>query len=267
MVRAETDTRAPEADQFVRSLDRGLAVLKAFGADAPGLTLSEVARRTGLTRASAGRFLHTLVELGYLGTSGRVFHVRPRVLELGFAHLTSLSLAEVVHPYLADLSEAVSRSTSLGVLDGQDVVYLDHIARRRILSVGIKIGMRLPAFLTSQGRMLLACLDDECREDYLAHVHLQPRTPSTVRTVDALRERIAQAAAQGWCLVEDELGEGIVSLSLPVRDARGSVVAAANVAELSTEPGRARLDEVALDPLRAAVTEIEADLRLIGPGG
>lgn len=259
----EPEAATPDGEFFVRSLERGLGVLKAFGADAPELTLSDVARRTGLSRAAAGRFLHTLVELGYLGVRGRNFHLRPRVLSLGFAHLTSLSLAEVAHPHLADLSELVERSTSLAVLDGQDVVYLDRIARRRILGVGISIGMRLPAYLTSQGRMLAACLDARGRAEYLADVRLEPRTASTVRTVDALRERVEAAAAQGWCVVEDELGEGITSLSLPLRDAGGAVVAAVNVAELATGP-RPPLDEVALAPLRATVAEIETDLRLSG---
>lgn len=263
VVKAQPGTEAPDSEHFVRSLDRGLTVLKAFSADAPEQSLSDVARRTGLSRASAGRFLHTLVELGYLETSGRVFRVRPRVLDLGFAYLTSLSLAEVVHPYLVDLSDQFARSTSLGVLDGLDVVYLDRIARRRILGVGIQIGMRLPAFVTSQGRMLLACLPPEQREQHLARIDLEPRTASTVRTLDALRERLAEAEAQGWCLVDSELGEGITSLSVPVRDAHGVVVAAVNVAELSTEPGP-RLDEIALGPLRATVADIEADLRLVG---
>jgi IclR family pca regulon transcriptional regulator len=271
VLNTENAEEPADTEFVVRSLERGLGVLKAFTADAPELTLSDVARRSRLSRAAAGRFVHTLVELGYLGisrgtsrgTSGRTFHLRPRVLDLGFAYLTSLSAPEIAHPYLLELSQRLERSTSLGVLDGEDVVYLDHVPVRRILRVGITTGSRLPAYLTSQGRMLVACAPPQVREDYLARVRLEPRTASTVRTADELRERLRLAREQGWCLVENELGEGVVSVSVPVRDASGSVFAAVNAAELTTGDG-SRLDAVALEPLLATAAAIETDLRLAG---
>jgi IclR family transcriptional regulator, pca regulon regulatory protein len=261
MVRRVTEGKS--AESTVRALERGVAVLKAFGPDTPELTLAEVARRSGLSRGTADRFLSTLVELGYLGASGRRFHLRPRVLDLGFSHLSSMTLPEVAHPYLADLADTLERSTSLAVLDGDDVIYLDRVARRRILAVGVRIGSRLPAAVTSHGRILLACLPAGRLEEYLSRVQLEPRAPAAARTVDELRERIARATEQGWCLVEDELAEGVSALSAPVRDSRDKVVAAVNVAEHSAERGK-RLDEVALGPLQAAVAEIESDLQLIG---
>src|SRR5262249_25047423 len=143
---------------FVQSLERGLAVVRAFGPDTPQLTLSEVARATGLTRAAARRFLLTLAELGYVRADGRAFSLRPRILELGFAYLSGLSLPETAQPHMEELSAKVHKSCSVSVLDGHDVVYVARVPTRRIMSVTIAVGTRFPAYATSMGRVLLAGL-------------------------------------------------------------------------------------------------------------
>src|SRR5680860_94961 len=118
---------AGRGPDFVQSLERGLAVIRAFDADSPDLTLSDVARATGLTRAAARRFLHTLVELGYVRTDGRLFSLRPRVLELGYSYLSSLSLPELALPHMERLVGQVHESCSLAVLDGEEVVYVARV--------------------------------------------------------------------------------------------------------------------------------------------
>ena len=144
---------------YVQSLERGLAVIRVFGAETPELRLSDVARATGLTRATARRFLLTLVRLGYVRQDGSNFSLRPRVLELGYAYLSALSLPEVAHPHMESLVAEVNESSSIAVLDDLDIVYVARVPTQRIMSITIAVGTRLPAYATSMGRVLLAGLD------------------------------------------------------------------------------------------------------------
>src|SRR6476661_9084878 len=165
---AEDAQHGARSGDFVQSLERGLAVIRAFGAQRPALTLSEVARQTGVSRAAARRFLHTLVELGYVATDGREFSLRPAVLDLGYAYLSSLSLPEIALPHLEILSEQTGESSSVAVLDGPDIVYVARVATHRIMSAAIRVGTRFPAYATSMGRALLAHADPEVLDGYLA---------------------------------------------------------------------------------------------------
>ena len=149
--------RSPD---FVQSLERGLAVIRAFGPGRDELTLSDVARATGLTRAAARRFLLTLAELGYVSSDGRSFSLRPRVLELGYAYLSTLGFAEVAAPHMEELVATVHESSSVAVLDGDDIVYVVRVPTTRIMTVTIAVGTRFPAYATSMGRVLLAAMDD-----------------------------------------------------------------------------------------------------------
>jgi IclR family transcriptional regulator, pca regulon regulatory protein len=248
----------------VQSLERGFSVLKVFSADEPELTLTQVAQRCGLARSAARRFLLTLVDLGYAGVDGRHYYLRSRVLELGFTYLSSLALPEVARPHLAELSARLQRSTSLGILDGDDVVYVQRIAAKRILAVGIGVGTRLPAYLTSHGRVLLAALSDEALDAYLARLVLERRTTRTVRTPAQLRRRIREVRTRGWCMVDQELEEGVSSLAVPLRDVTGDVVASANVAVYSGAGAGTDLLETALEPLQETAAEIEQQLRMAG---
>src|SRR4051812_30633825 len=164
---------------FVQSLERGLAVIRAFDAHHRELTLSEVARATDLTRAAARRFLLTLADLGYVRTDGRRFALSPRVLELGYAYLSSLSLPEVAEPHLERLVAEVRESSSVCVLDGDAVVYVARVPTSRIMTVSINLGTRFPAYATSMGRVLLAVLPAEELERYLARVELRRLTART----------------------------------------------------------------------------------------
>ncbi|BCT78122.1 IclR family transcriptional regulator [Sinomonas cyclohexanicum] len=218
------------SDQFVQSLARGLAVVRAFDAEHQEMTLSEVAARTSLTRATARRFLHTLVELGYVRTDGRVFALTPLVLQLGYAYLSGQRLPELAEPILEELSHRHGESTSLAVLDGTDIVYLARIHTRRIISVGISPGTRFPAHATSMGRVLLASLPPAELDSYFAHASLEPLTPRTLVTRLAIEDELARVRAQGYAVVDQELEVGLQSVAVPVVGAGGRTVAAINMA-------------------------------------
>src|SRR5512142_704942 len=176
----------PREGYFVQSLERRLSVIRAFDVDHPELTLSEVARICDLTRAAARRFLLTLVDLGYVRSDGRQFRLAPRVLELGYSYLSSMSLPEVAQPHLEQLVAEIHESSSVSVLDGDDVVYVARVPTTRIMTVAINVGTRFPAYATSMGRVLLADLPADALEEYLARVRLNPLTRRTVATAQAL---------------------------------------------------------------------------------
>lgn len=261
---ADIETEGGRGGEFVQSLERGLSVIRAFGADRPSLTLSEVARQTGLSRAAARRFLHTLVDLGYMASDGRLFHLRPRVLELGYAYLSSLGMTEVAQPHLETLSQAVGESASVAVLDEEDVVYVARFAQHRIMTTTIRVGTRFPAHVTSLGRAILAFAPAHEVDALLSTVDRTPLTPHTITDPDALRAELATVRGQGWAFVDQELEEGLRSLAVPLHDGGGSVVAAVNV---SVPVRRGTIDEVVaqvLPALRRAAREIEADLARVG---
>ena len=190
------DSRPPRNADHVQSLERGLSVIRAFDAEHRELGLSEVARATGLTRAAARRFLLTLVALGYMHFDGSRFSLRPRVLELGFAYLSSLSLPELAEPHMEALVAQINESSSISVLDDTDVVYVARVPTRRIMSITIAVGTRLPAFATSMGRVLLAALPDAELEERLARVDVRPLTPRTVKSHAALRRSSTRSAGR-----------------------------------------------------------------------
>lgn len=220
---------APQAgDQYVQSLARGLAVIRAFGAEHPVMTLSEVAARTDLTRATARRFLHTLVELGYVRTDGKTFALTAKVLQLGYAYLSGLSLPQLAQPHLEELSLRLGESTSAAVLDGTDIAYIARVTTRRIMTIGITVGTRFPAYATSMGRVLLAYLPPAALQDYLAAADIKALTPRAIGTVPDLLAELQKVRAQGWCVLDQELELGLMSVAAPVHDGP-KVVAAVNV--------------------------------------
>ncbi|MFH9060166.1 IclR family transcriptional regulator C-terminal domain-containing protein [Streptomyces coeruleorubidus] len=256
------EARAPH---FVRSFERGLAVIRAFDAEHPALTLSEVARACELTRAAARRFLLTLADLGYVHTDGRRFRLTPRVLELGYSYLAGYTLHQIAEPHLEQLVAWVRESSSLCVLDGDDIVYVARVPTRRIMSASITVGTRFPAYVTSVGRVILAHLPDEDVEARLARAELKPLTTRTVATPEALRAELRRVRRQGYAVVDQELEEGLRSVAAPVRDRDGEVVAAVNIA---VHAGRNSVDSVRRDllpHLLATVAGIEADLRITSP--
>jgi len=257
---------ATRNSDFVQSLDRGLAVIRAFGPDRERLSLSEVARATNLTRAAARRFLLTLVKLGYVRSDGREFSLRPRVLELGYAYLSGLTLPDVAGPHLEELVARLHESSSISILDGQHVVYVARVPTKRIMTVAISVGTRFPAYATSMGRVLLAALPPDALEQYLAEAVLEPLTANTVTDAGRLREILAEVAAQGYAIVDQELEEGLRAVAAPIRGAQDTGTAAINV---SVHASRVSVDSLRADIVPALLEtarQIEADLAAQGTG-
>jgi IclR family pca regulon transcriptional regulator len=252
---------APARDpNFVQSLDRGLAVIRAFDAQHPRLQLSEVARATGLTRAAARRFLLTLVRLGYVRVEGREFSLRPRVLELGYSYLSALTLPEVAQPHLEALVARVDESSSVSVLDGDDIVYVARVHTKRIMTVMITVGTRFPAYATSMGRVLLAGLPADELAEYLGRARLAPLTGRTVTDAATLRATLDQVREQGYALVDQELEEGLRSAAAPVRNREGAVVAAVNLSVSASRTSLRQLAEEYVPPLLETAAQISRDL-------
>ncbi|WP_213454135.1 IclR family transcriptional regulator domain-containing protein [Rhizomonospora bruguierae] len=260
-LRPEAATREPH---HVQSLERGLAVIRAFDARHPELTLSEVARLCDLTRAAARRFLLTLADLGYVRTDGRLFSLTPRVLELGYAFLSSLSLPEVAEPHLERLVAEVHESSSMCVLDGDDIVYVARVPTSRIMTVAINVGTRFPAYATSMGRVLLASQPDDAIEKYLSRAVLTRLTARTITTTPVLGTELRRVRAQGYAIVDQELEEGLRSIAAPIRDRTGTVVAAVNISVHASRNSVESMRRDLLPPLLAATARIDADLRVAG---
>jgi IclR family pca regulon transcriptional regulator len=250
---------------FVQSFQRGLAVIRAFDADHPALTLSEVARATGLARAAARRFLLTLVELGYMRVEDRRFALTPRVLELGHAYLSSLTLPEIALPYMRDFVSEIRESSSLVVLDEHHIVYVARVPANRIMSVSISVGTRFPAFATSTGRILLAGQSDEWLQTYLKTAELRPITPRTISTPERLEAELDRVRKQGWVMLDQELEEGVRSLAAPIHDTAGRVAAAINVSVHASRWSLEALKEQLLPRLLETATAIDRSVRVRPP--
>lgn len=244
----------------MQSLDRGLAVIRCFSSQSPSLTLSEVADRTGLTRAAARRFLLTLQELGYVGSSGRLFSLRPRVLALGYAYLSSFSVAQIAQPHLEDLAEQLHESCSVSVLDGDDLVYVARASANRIMTIALTVGTRLPPYPTSMGRVLLAHLPEKELDAHLARTELRKLTEHTIADERQLRRVLATVRRQGWATVDQELEAGVRSVAVPIRDSSGRVVAAINASAHAARVPVQTLTEQFLPRLLAAARQIDGEL-------
>jgi IclR family transcriptional regulator, pca regulon regulatory protein len=246
--------------QFVQSLERGLDVIRALSLPGPGRTLSDVARDAGLTRASARRFLLTLEELGYVRSDDRRFSLTPRVLELGYAFLSSLTLPQIAQPHLRELVERVHESSSVSVLDGDDIVYVAREPTQRIMTVAISVGTRFPAHATSMGRVLLAGLSEPELEEFLAGAELPALTAATVTSPARLRQELERVRRQGWALVDQELEDGLRSIAVPLRSPGGEVVAAMNLSTHANRRSPTAIRRELLPPLREAAAALEGDL-------
>lgn len=235
--------------ETVQSFERGLAVIRSFGSETPAQTLADVARATGLNRATARRLLHTLEGVGYVRRDGSLFELTPRVLELGYAFLSSHTLAELARPHLEKLSATVRESTSVAVLDGTSVVYVARVQANRVMTVAIGIGTRFEAYRTSLGRAILAWReDDEIAALWEASDHAGT-TDTTVQDLAAFRERLAEVRDQGYAMVDQELEQGVRSVAAPIRDTNGTPVAAVNVSTHTSRTTKAQVRRVVVPPL------------------
>lgn len=246
---------------YMQSLARGLEVIRAFEHARPALSITEVARLTNISRAAARRCLYTLEQLGYVVGVEGVYELTPRVLSLGYAYLSGMPLARIAQPILERVSERLQESCSIGVLDGDDVVYVARAARQRILSIGLGAGSRLPAYCTSMGRVLLAHLSTPDLDAYLARVQMERHTPHTIVESSVLRKELQRVRVSGYAVVDQELEVGLRAIAVPVRPHDGRAVASINVGAHAARADRQMMVKTYLPVLIEAANEVSLAVR------
>jgi IclR family pca regulon transcriptional regulator len=246
---------------FMQSLARGLDVLAAFSTLEAPCSVSQIAQRTGLARPVVRRCLHTLVKQGFVAETQHRYEILPRVLLLSGSYFGGKSLPALAQPTLERLRDLVGESSSLGVLDGEEVIYVARASADRIINISLHVGSRLPAYCTSLGRVLLAALAPEQLASLLARTTLLRRTPRTIVGSDQLKDEIATVAKRGYALVDQELELGLRSLAVPVRDRSGRVLAALNVSASTARVHGRDMEAKMLPHLLEAATTIGAVAR------
>jgi IclR family pca regulon transcriptional regulator len=262
--RAPARRRADGSRYFVQTLAKGLAVIEVFS-EARMMTLSDVARRTGITRAAARRLLLTMCDLGYVSTDGKYFSLRPRTLRLGYAYLSSMGWSEVALTHLRELAEMHGETCSVSVLDGHDIAFAVRVPASRHGVMLVPVGGRLPAYATSPGRVLLGSLSGAEFGAWIDSAVMKPLTRHTVHTPAGIRRIVEQVRRDGFAFTDEELDYGVNCIAVPVRDATGAIVAAVNLSAPSNRLRRREAVGKILPDLREAARNIEMAIRNLPP--
>ena len=252
-----SDLDANGDPEFMQSLARGLAVLRCFANEQRPMTIAQASRLTGLSRPAVKRCLHTLVRLGYAAQDGVQYSLRPKVLALGYAYMSSSTLATRAQPLLDHLRDELHESCSLGVIEEDEVYYVARAEVSRIMSIALRVGSRLPLYCTSMGRILLAARPRSEQEAYLRRIELRARTPNTVTQPAKILEILEHVAEEGHAIVDEELELGLRSVAVAVWG-RSGVVAAVNI---GTQAARVSLPDLRsrfLPSLRRIARNLEA---------
>jgi IclR family transcriptional regulator, pca regulon regulatory protein len=249
-----------EQPDFVTALARGLEVIRAFGAHSNRMSLAEIARRVELPRATVRRSLITLETLGYVETDGKTFMLTPQILSLGHSYLTSMPVTRAVRPYLERMSSLFNETSSAGILDHDDAVFLARVPVRRVSIENVPAGSRIPAYCTSMGRVLLAAQSDEVIEEYLARIEPHAYTPRTITNPAQIRDAILKARIASYSIVEEELDAGVVAISVPIKDAIDRTVAALSIVSHVDRSTSSQMVDRFLPFMRDAVRELRAQL-------
>ena len=254
-------TRAAGDRNYMVVLEKGLSVIECFDRQRTRLTIAEVAAITGLSRAAARRCLLTLTQLGYTEFDGKFFSLAPRVLRLGYAYLASASLPQILQPFLEQLREQTNESSSASVLDRHEIVYIARVSTKRIMSVGLGAGSRLPVYCTSMGRVLLAALPPDEARAMLEGIPRPALTTRTVTRIDLLMAELEKVRKQGYCINDQELEVGLTSVAVPVIDSAGQTIAALNIGAPSQHASRSVIRDLFLPRLQ----QIQGRLRPLLP--
>lgn len=265
----EMDARANGDGEFVQGLERGFSVVKAFAADASSLSITQVAAKTGLTRAVARRYLLTLERLGYVLRSGAAFRLTPRILDLGFTYLSTIDVANVAQRFMEQVVEQLHETCSLAVLDNDETVYLCRVPAKRIMSINLVVGSRLPAHATSMGKVLLAHLPPPELDTYFQRATLHRLTKRTICSESTLRRQLDEVRARGWAISDQETEDGIRTIAAAIFDRAHRVHAAVNVSGHATRVSvpelRSRYLPVLLEASRAISLAIGASEQKLAP--
>ncbi len=238
------------------SFAKGLKVIEAFGEECPRLSIADVSRRTGLDRATARRCLLTLAEFGYADYDGKFFSLTPRILRLGHAYLSATPLPNIVQPFLDGLSQTLGQSVSASLLDGTDIVYIARASQRRVMSISLMAGSRLPAYCSSMGRVLLAALPEQEAGERLRQCDLRPLTRFTKFERELLVEELRTVREQGFAVIDQELEIGLCSIAVPLTNNRDVTVAALNIGAPAAQISADELRQRFLKPLRDVAASI-----------
>lgn len=245
---------------FVVALQRGLAVIECFSQEKQQLSLSEVAALTMLSPATARRALTTLVELGYVGKSGKLFKLRPKVVRLAAGYLSAINLDALLAPLLHKLTEKHGNSASFSILDDRNVLYLAHASTYQVVQINATVGTRFPAYCSSMGRVLLGGLSEEELDNYLNKEKFKKFTEMTLINPAEIKAEIGRAASSGYCIVNKELDPYLISIAVPITNAAGQICAALNSATVSGSVSHESLVHTRLPDLKNVAIEIEAGL-------
>ncbi len=226
---------------FISGFAKGLSVIEAFDAANPRLSITDISRITGLERATARRCLLTLAQLGYADYDGKFFSLSPRILRLGHSYLTATPLPRLLQPFLDQLSEKTGESASASVLDGNEIVYIARASHKRVMSINLNPGSRLPAYCSSMGRVLLAAMNEDDAKRVLENSNRKANTPNTKTTIADLMAELQLIREQGYAVIDQELEIGLCSIAIPVRNMRGTTIAALNV---GAQAPRVTVDEM-----------------------
>ncbi|MDN7242347.1 IclR family transcriptional regulator [Planococcus sp. N028] len=213
---------------YIQSLERGLQVIQAFSQQNPSMTVSEVAKKTGLSRPAARRILLTLEHLGFAEAQSGHYSLTARTLSLGYAYLSSNNIWSIAHPFMREFVDQTGESCSISILDGTDVLYVARVSTKRIMSINLDVGSRLPAYATSMGHVLLANLQKDKLEAYLESVNFEKFTDKTITAKEQLLSVLEEVRKQDWGGVDQQFEEGLRSIAVPIRNANGQVIAAMN---------------------------------------
>ena len=250
----------PHKRDLIAGLEKGLAVIEAFDQDRPRLTISEVATRCGLTRAAARRYLITLEHLGYVSSDRKMYSLSPKVLRLGQSYMHSARLPRIVQPELQKLAFALKEASSAGVLDGNDVICIAATDAGRLVSLTLQPGTRVPAYCTANGRVLLSARPQADVDAWVAQQTLEPLTTHTLTSPEKLRDAIARVRLQGYAIVDQEFELGLRTISVPLKNYRGEVLAALNVSAQTSRMSVAQLVETCLPALLNAQAGLRSTL-------
>lgn len=242
-------------------LAKGLAVIETFGADTPRQSISDVAAASGLDRATARRCLLTLAHHGYADWDGKFFTLTPRVLRLGTACLASMPMPAIVQPALDALSDRIGESSSVSILDGAEIVYVARAAQRKVMSISLMPGSRLPAYCTSMGRVLLAALPDAEARARIGTAPLPARTPRTLTGPDAIMDELYRIRQTGFAAIDQEVEQGLRSVAIPLANARGQVIAALNIGFAAGPDPMASVTARLVPELQAVAAQLRGLLR------
>lgn len=262
-----TNSRERDENPLVTSFARGLDVIRAFGEGASRLTLSDVAKRSQISRASARRLLHTLSALGYASTDGKHFWLTPKILDLGFSYLSSMEIWSFAQSHMEELVQKVHESCSIAVLQGYDIYYVMRVPTRRLLKSTLNVGSSLPAHVVSLGRIQLAELPAEDLDLFLNTQEIIRYTGFTITDKEELKRVILADGAKGWSIVDRELEEGMCGISVPIRNRQHKVIAAINLTMPPSKAAEPGVLEYLLEELQKTADRINTELRTREPLG